>query len=305
MNSFFFPCLWLVPKFRADVCDASPIILHKRKWDVSIFDLYSLVAKRHPVRVPVEIMHVFLQSVNLEIETKASDFGEASDTIDCFRAMLHLRGTRPTVAPFATNISLNQYAGINQRSSGNRDQMHPGLRQGITHDDCRIHSWANELAFSCFAPPAEKGSWELYKKTVVTAASDLSEWQTLERHWKHLRPARRALVKAPLMPDIESSILQIWQGIESLFPTVSSEVTFRTSLLLAELISPLGGRRETYDMAKKSYSDRSRIVHGSQKSLSMVDWYRAWSLLRDALSGVLARKSLPKEDELTMELLRR
>lgn len=42
-----------------------------RKWDVSIFDLYSLAAEGHQMRMPVELMQVFLPRVNLEIAVEA------------------------------------------------------------------------------------------------------------------------------------------------------------------------------------------------------------------------------------------
>jgi hypothetical protein len=303
METFFFPLLWLIPDFEAEACGDSPFRVVKRKWDVSIFDIYSLVAEKHPLQLPAELMHLFLQQVNLEVEVTATDFMSAADRLDCFRAMLYLRGTSPIVAPLACNMSINAYAGINDRSSGRTHVMHDGLREGITHQTARIHTWANELSFSCIGVHEKNFTLNIGAGMVAGVISDSEKWLALENEHGTLRAARRALIKAPLMPDLGSSILQIWQGIEGLFPSINTEVTFRTSLLLAELLSPLNSRRATYDTSKKSYGDRSRIAHGSQKAVSLEQWLRAWLLLRDAIQSVILRRSLPDEDELTGELL--
>ncbi len=305
MERFFFPCLWLIPEFASDTVETTNFVVHKRKWDVSIFDLYSLVAEKHALTFPAELMHLFLQKVNLEIETKAAVYSEAADSANCFRAMLYLQGVTPIIMPFASNFSLNSYAGINDRSSGQQANKHAGPTEGITHSTARVHTWPHELTFTCVHGPVEASTLNLSAELIANAARDYDEWRQLEEKFKHLKAARRLLVNAPLMPDMSTSILQLWQGIESLFPSVSTEITFRVSLLLAELSSPVTVRADTYKQSKLSYVDRSRIVHGVQKNMDGTNWHRAWKLLCDALRAVLARKSLPDEDALILEVLSR
>lgn len=259
MPNFFFPVTWLLPAFEGDLCGNEQVRVHRRKWEVPIYDLYSLLAERHPIRVPPELMQVYLQSVSLEFETAARDFAEAADRIDAYRAMLYLRGTCPTVAPFVCNTSVNTYAGINARSSGHQATMHEGMRKGITHATARIETWAHELTFACIVGAPGQFARDVGTGVADGAGRDLEKWLDLEKRTPILRAARRALVKGPLMPELESSILHIWQGIESLFPSISTEITYRTSLLLAELLAPLRPRSETYETAKKSYGDRSKI----------------------------------------------
>ncbi|NSX95918.1 MULTISPECIES: HEPN domain-containing protein [Rhizobium/Agrobacterium group] len=304
MQTFFFPIQWWIPEFDADVC-GDAIRVHKRKWDVSIFDLYSLIAQNHPTRLPAELLHIFLQNVNLEIEIPASSVEQAIDKMDCYRAMLYLRGTSPTVAPFGCNMSLNAYAGINDRSSDRQAVMHEGLREGITHKTARVEIWPHQLSFACIQGAPGEFVRKVGSGVVTGATEDLERWLEYERKTPVLRAARRALVQAPLMPDLSSSILHCWQGIESLFPSISTEITFRTSLLLAELLEPLRPRQETYDTSKKSYGDRSKIAHGSQHQFGIEKWSRAWVLLRDAIQAILINRGLPSEEELTRNLLER
>lgn len=303
MASFFFPLLWLTPEFPGDVCGSDTIRVHKRKWDVAIFDLYSLQAENHPLRLPPELMHIFLQSVYIEVEVIADDFQAAKDQLDCFRAMLYLRGTVPTVAPFASNMSLNSYAGINARSSGRQATLHEGLREGITHATGRVETWANEVVFVCLQGPQGARVRKVSEGVILGVTVDVTLWQAIEQAQPDIRAARRALVNAPLMPDYGTSVLHIWQGIESLFPSISMEISFRASLLLAELLSSLRSRTETYEAAKKSYGDRSRIAHGSQKPVSDAQWARAWGLLQDSLQSILLERGLADEETLIGRVL--
>ncbi len=299
----YFPILWLIPEFDADLVEEGCFSVLKRKWDVSIFDLYSLVAQKHPIRMPAELLQIFLPQANLEFSILANDITAARDRLDVFRAMLSLQGIHPSISPFAANISLNKYAGINSRSAGNQATMHEGLREGITHKDGQIEMWPNELSFNCIGANNENLKSTLTESLIIRAAKNSEKWLGLEEAQGSIRAARRAFINAPLMPDLGSSILHIWQGIESLFPTVSTEITFRTSLLLAELISPLQNRAETYEASRASYKDRSRIAHGSEKEISLQQWLRAWLLLSRALEAVLDRGLLPNEEELTRGLL--
>jgi hypothetical protein len=302
-RTFYFPMLWLIPLFEKDVFVGKGFAVHTRKWDVSIFDLYSLAAQKHPLRLPAELMQVFLGQVNLEIEICATDVQEAAEILERIRLLLYVNGVTPTLAPFASSFSLNAYAGINDRSGQFREKMHEGLREGITHETARVETWPYELSFSCIRGSDGETTTNLTEKALQAVSDDLAVWTELEQRQPVLRAARKAFVKAPLMPDLSSSILHTWQGIESLFPTVNAEVAFRTSILLAMLIARFEDKVETFNKSKKSYGVRSKIAHGSQAESTIEQWMQAWSMLRDALKSVILWQGLPSEQDLTMHLV--
>jgi Apea-like HEPN len=133
---------------------------------------------------------------------------------------------------------------------------------------------------------------------------DCEIWPEIEAKNNRLAVARLALQTAPIIPDSGSSLLHIWQGIESIF-NVSSEVTFRTSILIAQLTSNILKPSITYDLAKQSYAIRSKAAHGSIKSIGQKEWQDAWHLLTLCVKAIIIRRGLPSGDDLMKELLER
>lgn len=301
MAVFYFPLLFLVPRIDSDIV-SQPYSLIPRKWDVSIFDLYSLAAEKHLMRVPVELMKVFLTHVNLEIRVDALDPIDAVRSIDTLRAMLYISDVAPTLAPFSTSHSLNAYAGINARTSGLTKGMHEGLREGITSKTTTIESWSNELSLMCLRGDPQLLENNLTRLGFIMATENAKCWQSIEAKNPRVRVLRHALAKAPIMPDLSSSILHMWQALEHLF-NINNEITYRNSLLLAELCAPNHKKAITFANAKKSYQDRSRIAHGSASPVDTVQWMRAWNILRNVASAILRRKGLPSANDLTEQLL--
>lgn len=304
MARFYFPLLFWVPSSSEDV-EVTPFYLHPRRWDVSIFDLYSLVAERHPLRMTAEIMQIFLPKVNLEVSVDASNHAEATQRLDTLRAMLYIQGLRPTIAPFATSHSLNDYAGINSRSSGYPvDKLPVGMRVGITTKDSKIEGWPTELTFSILRGESQGFLNTLEAGAFVEAASAAATWQEIESQHTKAATLRAALAKAPLMLDYASSILHIWQALECVFGK-GPELSFRMSLSLAQLCEPLASREETYLEGKRSYKDRREITHGKANLVEDEQWMRAWTLLVLTVRSILHRKAVPSEDDLFSELLSR
>ncbi|MBO1022922.1 hypothetical protein IPV08_23475 [Methylobacterium sp. SD274] len=303
MPSYYFPILWINPDFHEEISGRDGIFVHKRKWVVDIIDLYSLSAGKHPLKVRVELMNVFLEQVNLEVEIQSDDYIKAKESLDVFRAMIYLRGVKPTISPFASNISLNKYAGINNRSAGLKHKLLEGMREGITHDTFKVETWPNELAFTYINRDNNYDDLRLNGVMIDHSIENIKIWEEIERKQSNVRAARRAFVKAPLMPDMQSSILLIWQGIESLFPNVQAEISFRISLLISELISSISVKGETYKKCRASYNDRSKIAHGSLKVSQIEQWASAWSILNDCLQAILLRRKMPSEEEIIQELL--
>lgn len=178
------------------------------------------------------------------------------------------------------------------------------MRSGITAKDSRVEGWPNELTFSVLQ--GESGCYlkRIDGDTFIQAVEDTKVWTEVERQHFPASILRSALVKAPLMPDRSSSILHIWQALESAFGK-GPELSFRMSLSLAELCGPVASRPETYAKAKKSYQERSGITHGKINAVDDKQWMRSWDLLKEAVRAILFRKAIPSEDELFSDLLSR
>lgn len=304
MARFYFPQLFWVPSSLEEVHTIT-FGLHPRRWDVTIFDLYSLAAENHSIRMPAELMQIFLPNVNIEVSVDAEDYAEAKRLLDILKVMIYLNDIQPTITPFATSHSLNDYAGINSRSSNRLCQKLPeGMRSGITTKDSRVETWPNELIFSVLRGNRERYLNEINAEAFVQAAKAVRDWQKIETEYGKASILRAALAKAPLMPDRSSSILHIWQALEAVFGK-GPELSFRMSITLAELCGPVASRAETYAYAKQSYQDRSRITHGKVDFADDEQWVRAWDLLVGAIRAILHRKAIPSEDDLFSKLLSR
>jgi hypothetical protein len=301
MPSYFFPFLFLVPEFEGSTLEFDSFSVHRRLWTTSTFDLATLATK-HRLHLPYQLMDVYLGHCNLEVEFKAAeDTSEAADDIQIIRALLYLYGTAMFAIPFYTTYSVNQYSGINSRDSDSlRKKMPDGMREGITSKTATVEAWPLDLTLQLVSACGEtKTSQPLWAQV----ASQWQLWKSLEAQYPILNIARRILNSAPTIADIGPSILEIWQAVETLFPTVTSEVSFRLAVLVSQLCTPLRNPGVTYRDTKKKYGVRSKITHGSTSKVSSDDWVGAWDTLCTCLRSVIERKKLPSEDDLLAELL--
>jgi hypothetical protein len=301
MPSFFFPIVGPFPKLSEVTAEAAGFRIHKRQWQTTTFDLATLASK-HKLHVNWHIMDAFLSTSNCEIEViYASDFSAAQERVDLLQSMLYLHFVAPFVIPYGASHSINQYSGINSRDSTSLAKNLPeGLQIGITSADTTVEAWVHKPTFVIqhFAgePIIDEGVFR-------SAAADASRWSELENGFKPLRTVRRAFHTAPIIPDLSSSLLHLWQGIEALFPQVTMEVNFRLALLVAQLAGGLETSSDTYKHVKQCYSVRSKAAHGNIDNLTNDDWKKSWQLLRLCMCSVLSRDRLPTEDDLMAELL--
>ena len=299
MQSFFFPCTALIPSFDQNFVRFGNISVHKRLWNTTIFDLATLES-RHHLHLPRPLMELFLPHSSLEIEIRSETRENAQRKARIFQVMLYLQDTSTFLMPFLTNHSYNEYSGINSRDSTSLiDNLPEGMRAGIDSTNSKIEAWNHDASLWCMP---SFGSRNISEDLVEAAVRDCEIWPKIEKENKSLAVARLALQTAPIIPDSGSSLLHIWQGIESIF-NVSSEVTFRTSILIAQLTSNILNPSITYDLARQSYGTRSKAAHGSIKSISQKDWHDAWHLLTLCVKAVIMRTRLPSIDELMKELL--
>lgn len=273
-----------------------------RLWATTTFDLATLGAS-HRLEYSWHLLEVFLGSVSLEIEVAGSDSLEgAVERLRVLQSMLYIDGVAPFIAPVAMTHPILDYSGINSRDSDAlRASLPEELQAGFRSTDGTIRGWLHEASLTCMG---------LSHQTLVTAsmfdkaAARSASWERMERTQANLRVARAALLTSPIVPDLGSSILNIWQGIEGLFPKVSAEITFRLSLMIAQLCAPLGKSKvDVYRASKVAYAKRSKAAHGRSSRLTGNDWWDAWNLLATCLLSCLERGKMPDEDELIMELL--
>lgn len=302
MPSFFFPCLGLVPDVLPTLTEAPGATLRSREWQTTTFDFATLGAS-HQLHFSWHLLDVFLGQCNLEIEIRdAPDFKAAQERLRILQSMLYLQWISPFISPVGMSHGLRDYSGLNHRDSpALRGKLPVELQTGFTSRDGKVEGWLHEPSLECISIHDKRA---VSAEAFLTAADAAEHWRALEQAYPALSAARRALQTSPMIPDLSSSLLHAWQGIEALFPSVSSELSFRLALLVSQLCAPVRSERmKTYEEAKRSYNQRSRAAHGNGAKLTQQHWLDAWDLLILSLSACLQRGGLPTEEILTLELL--
>src|SRR5260370_42645851 len=98
-----------------------------------------------------------------------------------------------------------------------------------------------------------------------------------------------AALSTVMMGSLSQSILHMWCAIESLFPSVGAERSFRVSLYLSQLVSQGAGRRGYFEKVKKGYNTRSKIAHGAKHEASINEWKAAWEIVTDTFNALVRR----------------
>jgi hypothetical protein len=301
LPSYYFPCLGISGP-EAETVPRDGVILRRRLFEPSSFD-FATLGGFHGLQFKWQMLDLFVSQCGVEIEiTDVPDFAAAQERIRLLQAMLYVHWVTPFIVPFGLTHGMRDYSGINSRDSDAlREKLPPELQVGFTSADGHIEGWLHEPALECVSIPS-KGS--VTAETFAAAAASADQWLVLEREFAPLSAARRALQAAATMQDVPSSLLHVWQGLEALFPNVSSELSFRLALLIAQLCAPVrNDRMKTYRVAKGSYGQPSRVAHGDGSKVDFQAWLDAWDLLVLCLSACLERRGLPTEDALTSELL--
>lgn len=302
MPSYFFPCLALAPGDLPLIVEPPQAALRRRQWETTTFDFATLGAS-HRLQFSWHLLDVFLNACHLEIEIRdAADFPHAQERVRILQVMLYLQWVSPFIMPVGMTHTSRDYSGLNYRDSATmRAKLPLELQSGFVSTDGKIEGWLHEPTFQSITAGAER---TISARAFTDAVEAAERWTALEAAHQPLKAARLAMQTAPAIPDLSSSLLHIWQGIEALFPNVSTEVSFRLGLLVSQLCAPVrSDRLKTYEEAKRSCGRRSRAAHGSGGKLDHRDWVDAWNLLIVCLSACLARSALPTEDILTRELL--
>ncbi|MES3675891.1 HEPN domain-containing protein [Halomonas elongata] len=299
IRTFHFPVLFWRPAEEFDSVAEPPFALSRRKWETTVFDLATL-ASRHRLHLPYQLMDVLLSRCNLEVSVEAEDLDHAVEHLNSLFLGAYLAGASPSLAPFATSHSINEYSGINSRDSGSlRKDLPPDLQRGPLSDEIVLEAWPVQLSLHCKTLPNTLG---ITVNQFKLAADKANQWMALEAMQPALKVVRDSALAAPLLPSLDQSLLHLWCALEALFPKVNTEVSFRLGLYLAQLIGPAEEREAVFQCARKEYNIRSKVAHGARQGIALEDWERAWQLLLDAGNAIVDRGSLPAEDDLLREL---
>jgi hypothetical protein len=301
MNDYFFPVLFLVPEFETPSIVKGNLCLAKRRWETSIFDLATL-ATRHKLHLPYQVMDVFLSKCNAEVCVKQqASLEDAVAHLRSLKLALYGVGVSPFVTPFVTSHSINAYSGINSRDSDSlRSKLPVGMQEGITSDTASVEAWPLDLSFQCVVLP---DSLQVSSELFSNACDNAFAWSSMIASHDTLRGFSDAALSTVMMSSLSQSILHMWCAIESLFPGVGAELSFRVSLYLAQLVSEGAGRRAYFDKVKKGYNTRSRIAHGAKNEATIDEWKAAWEIVTDTFNALVRRGLLSSEEALLEDLM--
>lgn len=298
--NFYFPLLGLTPSFTSERLVSTPFTLSRRLRKANLPDLSTLGAK-HKLHLPFQFADALLTGCLLELCVDAPSLDVAKRHVSQLRIGLYLNGISPFIVPFAASHSSDEYAGISSRDRPSlAARLPPELQSGPKSEDIQVEMWPHELSFS-FIYLEEKA--HISESAFEQAAESAKTWKIIEGRQKELVAFREAAESAPMLMSASQSYLHIWCGLEALFPKVGSELAFRLSIYLAQLVDTSGDRRSYHARFKKSYDIRSKIAHGSRNSITHEEWEEAWNLLIGAGKAILIRKELPSDDALLSDLL--
>lgn len=300
-SSYHFPVLFLNPCFEEAELDCGYFSLAKRKWQTTPFDLATLATK-HRVHLPYQAMDIFLAHCNLEV--RVANVETLEKAIAKFRALqvaLYKNGISPFLSPFITSHSINAYSGINSRDSGAwMDKLPEEMRAGIKSGEHTVEVWPHELSFDCRTINDRR---DISAGAFHDAAKFANQWLSATSKNSALVALEMAMIDAPKLSSVSQSILHIWTALESIFPRVTTEVSFRVALYMAQLNARGRDRRDYHRRVKKAYDLRSKIAHGARFDPGLHDWFEAWSLLTDSVGAIAERGGMPSDEELLSELL--
>lgn len=300
-DQFYFPLLFLTPDPDLSSVASPTFALRRRLWDTSTFDLATLGTK-HALHLPYQLMDILLARCNLELRIEAASCEQATDELSALLLGLYAVGVSPTIAPFVTTYSINDYSGINSRDSEVlRAKLPADMQEGLTSECGTVEAWPVHLSLHCHLIPE---ALSVRESQFQQAADKAKRWLEMERVTPVLRVVREAAQAAPLLPSTDQSLLHVWCAIEALFPAVSTEVSFRIALYLASLADHDGDGRDIFKSARRAYNLRSRVAHGSRRDVTKEEWQEAWHLLIGAANAIIEFGALPSEDDLLDRLLR-
>ncbi|MEH0972998.1 hypothetical protein V6U77_17905 [Micromonospora sp. CPCC 205546] len=302
MPSFYIMALGLVPDGEAGGAESCRLI--PRAWGVAIFD-WALLATQHKMHVPYQLADSYANSCNLEFRVKADTADAAVQSFRSITVALLASGVAPFGVPMVSTHSINDFSNISGAACDENDPRH-GQAKRIASKEEVVEIWP--AATSSGGMAALGATRRVSAKLVAEATREAELWRDLVKKQPVLHVLEDTILSVPQTTNMGQGILQMWTGLESLFPKVQSEVSFKLALYLAQLQGASKSRLAYFNKAKKAYNIRSKIAHGGSlrddTEQNREKWSSNWALLIDAYKAILVRRGLPDEEELIAELLR-
>ena len=278
--------------------------LSPRKWNVSVFDwTYLAVTPPHRLYAEYQLIEVLTKNCNVSIGLRgASDHEEAKRKFSALRAMSCALGVEPLIAQFVGTHPLDALSAVNGAPADSEDARH-ATAAAIRSGEETVEVWWNQPTLSLL--PSGSGLF-LDSERAQAAGGLLETWTDLCDRSPSLRVLEEVLVNAPVSTSYPQATMSVWGALESLFPSVQTEVTFRVGMYLTQLVQPPEPLAYLKSV-RSAYGLRSRIAHGSVSSTrdEIAAWRGAWTLLCDATLAITRRGGLPTEEDLTREMLSR
>ncbi|MFG3618882.1 hypothetical protein [Nocardia sp. NPDC047654] len=274
-----------------------------RHWGVGVWD-WAFLATEHELGLPFQVADVMARSVNLELCVNAVDRDDAVAMLAALKLCLAGLGVHPFAAPMISTHSINDFSNIKGSAQDPSDARYERAKALATKAETVI-TWP--IPGSPVVARPMMGKNELDSETLRIAVTRAKLWRSMAEAERRLRVIENAAVSAAEIANLGQGILQMWTGLESLFPTVHAELSFRLALYLAQLNASNGDRLSAFHEARDAYSVRSKIAHGHDMSepteRNRHAWSQAWSLLHRTIGSLIDRGCLPTENELVEELL--
>lgn len=299
-TSYFFPFSFVVPEFEKDAIRVGRFLLAKRRWNTSTFD-FATLATKHKLHFPYQLMDVLIGKCNCELRVDHAASKEAAQQyFESLRIGLYVQQVSPFLCPYVTDVSINDYSGINERDSALDRGQEPKIESPFNSANMQLEAWPVELSLQCIAM---RDAFDLTEQQFGDAARFAEKWFDLCETNPAVKAISNAITTSGRLESHEQSILHMWTGMEALFPKVSSEVSFKIALYLAQLCAPPSQKKEFHSQVKKAYGVRSKIAHGTSKKFKHEDWLQSWKLILACVSAIADRNCLPSEEDLLDELL--
>jgi hypothetical protein len=213
-----------------------------------------------------QLMDVLLGRCNFELQVDAVDRDQALESLSAILLGLYMHGVSPTLAPFVAAHSINEYSVINSRDSeGLRAKLPAELQEGLTSETATVEVWPVNLSLQCLIDP---NGFSVSESLFQQAAIKATRWLECEALQPGLRIVRDAAQSAPMLVSSDQALLHVWSALEALFPKVTTEVSFRLALNLAQLSSSLADRQACFHRVRTAYNLRSRVAHGFELLVS-------------------------------------
>lgn len=284
--------------------DGPSLILRPRKWNVSIFDwTYLAVTPPHRLNVEYQLIDVLTKTCDVSIGLRdAADHSEAKRKFSALRAMSCALGVEPLIAQFVGTHPLDALSAINGAPADSEDPRHATAATVRSGED-PVEVWWNQPTLGLL--PSGTRVF-LDSESAQAAAELLQAWVDICDQMPRLRVLEEVLVSAPVSTSYPQATMSVWGALESLFPSVQTEVTYRVAMYLTQLVRPPDPLAYLKSV-RSAYAQRSRIAHGSVSSArdEIAAWQGAWALLCDATLAITRRGVLPTEEDLTREMLTR